>query len=55
MPFPPPSFEPGSHGLQTDALTPTATPAHIKESEKQKSDPNCLFMKKLGSIGLEIK
>ena len=55
MPFPPPGLELSSLGLQTDALTPTATPAHIKESEKQKSDPNCLFMKKLRSISLEIK
>ena len=55
MPFPPPGLEPGSLGLQTDALTPTATPAHINECEKQKTDSNCLFMKKLRSIGLEIK
>ena len=55
MPFPPPGLEPGSHGLQTDALTPMAMPAHINDSEKQKTHPNCPFMMKLRSIGLEIK
>ena len=55
MPFPPPRFEHGSHGLQTDALTPMAMPAHINATEKQKTDPNCAFMMKLRSIGLEIK
>ena len=55
MPFPPPGLEPGSHGLQTDALTPMATPAHINDCEKQKTDPNFSFVMKLRSIGLEIK
>ena len=55
MPCPPPGLEPGSHGLQTDALTPMAMPAHINYCEKQKIDPNCPFMMKLRSIGLEIK
>ena len=55
MPFPPPGFEPGSHGLQTDALTPMAMPAHINDTEKQNTYPNCPFMMKLRSIGLEIK
>ena len=35
MPFPPPGFEPRSPSLQTDALTPTAMPAHINMTEKQ--------------------
>ena len=55
MPFPPLGLEPGSLGLQPDALTPSATPAHINKCEKQKTDSNCLFMKKLRSISLEIK
>ena len=55
MPFPPLGFELSSHGLQTDALTPMAMPAHINDCEKQKTDPNCPFMMKLRSIGLEIK
>ena len=36
MPFPPPGLEPSSHGLQTDALTPMAMPAHINDCEKTK-------------------
>ena len=55
MPLPPSGLEPGSLGLQTDALTPTATPAHINMSEKQKTDQNCTFMMKLTRILLEIK
>ena len=55
MPFPPPGLEPGSMVLQTDALTSAAMPAHINNTEKQKTDPNCAFMMKLRSIGLEIK
>ena len=55
MPFPPPGLEPGSHGLQTDALTPMAMPAHINKTEKQKTDQNCTFMMKLTRILLEIK
>ena len=54
MPYHPPGLEPGSHGLQTDALTPMAMPAHINRSEKQKTDPNCLPMMKLTRILLEI-
>ena len=55
MPFPPPGLEPGSHGLQTDALTPMAMPAHINKTEKQKTNQNCTFMMKLTRILLEIK
>ena len=55
MPCPTPRLEPRFHGLQTDALTPMAMPAHINDCEKQKTDPNCPFMMKLRSIGLEIK
>ena len=55
MPFPPLGLEPGSHGLQTDALTPMAMPAHISKTEKQKTNQNCTFMMKLTRILLEIK
>ena len=55
MPFTPPGLEPGSLGLQTDALTPMAMPAHINKTEKQKRDQNRTFMMKLTRILLEIK
>ena len=55
MPLPRPSFEPASHGLQTDALTPMAMPADINKTEKQKTDQNCTFLMKLTRILLEIK
>ena len=55
MPCPSPGLEPHSHGLQTDALTPMAMPAHIYTIEKQKTDQNCTFMMKLTRILLEIK
>ena len=55
MPIPPPGLEPGSHGLQTDALTPMAMPADINKTEKQKTDQNCTFLMKLTRILLEIK
>ena len=55
MPFTRPGFEPGSQILKTDALTPMAMPAHINETEKQKTDQNCTFLMKLTRILLEIK